>query len=282
MKSTWTRIVWLVPALVAAAMVAGCGGGEPTKPKRTAPKTATLELDGFSGEIKGSFVYDGEPPDPEDAPKLSKENKDYKACHPDDKPVKGPGWYVNKENKGVQMLVVYLKTPEGADMEVKDEWKKLPEGWPKFKEIRQPHCQFEPRVTVLHPEQNVRAYNDDKTGGNVTHDFQLSGATSFQIKMDPNTDKEVEVQRADDRPSSIGCGAHTGMMTGYIWKFTHPYADATDKDGKFKLIGAPVFKGDTQMELWVWHEKTGHRKVGDLKGIKKDQPFEFKEPFKIK
>jgi predicted DNA-binding antitoxin AbrB/MazE fold protein len=134
---------------------------------------------------------------------------------------------------------------------------------PEFVELRQPSCQFEPRVILLPPKAKLRVWNDsDKGHKPIDHDSNISGLQPVRLK--PGEDRELDVPANDREPRTVTCGIHSGFMRAYVWKFSHPYAAVSDKEGQYRIPHVLVPK-DGKLELWVWHEMLGKsKKVQDL------------------
>ena len=254
MKSARYCLTVLTALSVAFVLtVSGCGGGTKTEPKsgggkKSASKSRgrkTIEVAGF-GNLKGRVTYNGSG---EPTVQMLKPTKDQDKCPAE---VPGPGWYVKSDNKGVRYALVFLKPPKGARMP-KPKSDALPEGLDEVVVIGQPHCQFEPRVVCLHPKQKIQFINDSDPG--IAHDSNLSGATFNYTKTLPPGEKTepIDVPPFDRAPYGVSCGIHTGFMSAFVWKMSHPWAVVTDADGNFEIKDAPVPK-DGKMILAVWHE----------------------------
>jgi hypothetical protein len=180
------------------------------------------------------------------------------------KEVPGEGWYVDEssDKKGVRYAVVYVRPATGYRMPPLEKLER-PEKGPEFVELRQPSCQFEPRVLLLPPDSKLRVWNDsDKGHKPIDHDSNISGLQPVQLK--PGENRDLDVPANDREPRTVTCGRHSGFMKAYIWKFSHPYAAVSDKDGQYRIPHVIVPK-DGKLELWVWHEKLGKsKKVQDL------------------
>jgi hypothetical protein len=219
----------------------GKGGGSAAKPSGYAT-------------LKGTVTYNG----PAAAMKVNKmkPTKDADKCPAE---LDEEGWYVKEGTKNVRYAVVFLKSSSSVKMPKYDEEKNKPAS--PVVEIRQPKCQFEPRVQVMHPAQRLKAFNDS----DIQHDTNLSGPNSYGKTMPPKTDYEFDPEPADTEPYKLSCNIHQGMMAGYIWKFKHPWAATSDPDGKYEIKGVPVFDSGA-LDVWVWHEMLPDKmkKVGSV------------------
>ncbi len=263
MRSLRYALMGLMPLTACAVLIfSGCKGEPSKEPTRArVGPTKAPEVAGYAKAIRGKVVWDGD-----GIPKVltmpfPKDNQDAPKC-PADIPVGGifgeeRGWFVNPGNKGVRYTLVFLKPPKGFSMPpVGDEAKKLPKD-KDGKEIKvvvmgQPHCQFEPRVISLHPDQKLQFINDSEK--EMAHDSKLQGPNDYQKSLAwKDKTEEIDLRGKDTEPNVVSCAKHQGIMSAFIWKMTHPYAVVTDENGEFELKDVPVLKGD-QMILTVWNE----------------------------
>src|SRR5260370_28380582 len=165
-------------------------------------------------------------------------------------------WVVNKDNKGVANVVVWLEPPAGKYFALKDEDKK-----PAEAVIDQPHCAFMPRVTDVFAEY-FDGKKDVKTGqklkiknsASFPHNTQWTGDgidnPNFNTgSLPPKQFKEVVLSYTKD-PLKIGCNFHT-WMRGYILFFDSPYYAVTKEDGSFTFKNVPV---GVELNVVGWHE----------------------------
>jgi hypothetical protein len=260
----------LLPALGLMVAAPGCGKKEEAAPPpkkmdggnkgaNTGGKKTELASTGW-GTLSGTVVYDGTPPEPKALD--MKGNKNADACHDtkDKDQLIEQTWLVNKDNKGVENVVIYLRAPEGKYFKIKDEDKKRTD----VVKLEQPHCVFIPHTLVHFP-----AYYDPKTddyvrtGQNivVTNHAKFNHNTGFDGAGDKGNpimvpgDKKVLdkfIPDADSPFARVGfkCDIHQ-WMNAQALVFDHPYAARTDKDGKFEIKNVP-----TGVEVFVcgWHE----------------------------
>jgi len=75
-----------------------------------------------------------------------------------------------------------------------------------------------------------------------------------------------DLQPDNSAPNNVLCAQHQGMMSGYVWKFDHPWAVVTNENGEYELQHVPVVEGG-KLLLVVWHEmlpKPGFKEVGEI------------------
>jgi hypothetical protein len=249
-KMRWVSA--LMPAMALGLVLSGCGkkdegggktgGGDGTG---TAKKALTeAKVSGYATALKGHVTYNG-PADKIGPRKLPQTKEPPDKCPSE---VNGEGWYVkDPATKGLQYAVVYLRAPSGTRMPKWEEKDNQPAG--PFIEIRQPKCQFEPRVQVMHPSQKLKAHNDS----DISHNTSLGGPSTGNSTIPPRGAQDFDLNYSNREPTTVFCTIHTGTMSAYIWKFEHPWAAVTDENGNYEIKNVPVLDG-AQLELWVWHE----------------------------
>jgi hypothetical protein len=166
-------------------------------------------------------------------------------------PVKGKvfseEWVVNKENKGIRWVFVWL-APDPAGRT-----KALPVN-PALKEIKekevvvdQPCCAFEPHALAIREGQKLVA----KNSATIAHSFRLvtdpRRNSPAHVLIPAGGTFSFEDLRAQPEPIKVECEIHRWMQ-GSIGVFAHPYFAVTDADGKFDIKLAPA--GDCQMLIY--------------------------------
>jgi hypothetical protein len=293
-------VLILLPTLCLCLGAPGCGkkdepkggdgktqnDGKGGKEKAEGPKT---ELDNKEwGTLSGTVTYDGTPPKP--APINMGDNKDKAACHDGatEKELVEQTWLVNKENKGVADVVIFLKPPEGKFFKIHPSYQeKAKKG--DFIPLHQPHCTFLPHTSVFwastydkdtdalkHSGMKFRVLNDAK----FNHNTSWSGDEDFNAKgnitLAPGKHKDLTFTADPNTPISFKCDIHSPWMNAKCWALDNPYCARTDEDGKFKIENVPA-----GVELYVvrWHEGKGFLE-GDKTGTKrrfdpKDNVWDF-------
>jgi hypothetical protein len=196
------------------------------------------------GTIKGQIVYVGDRL-PE-AVEL-KVDKDQEHCLEKGK-LFGQEWVVNKDNKGIRWVFVWLAHEPSAakkDMPIHPSLKEIKE---KKVTIDQPCCAFEPHALAVREGQIVVA----KNGSPIAHNFNYAGHPLVnQGKnqlMPPKSEFEIDNLRADERfPVMVSCNIHP-WMRAYVRVFNHPYFAVTNEKGEFEIKNAPA--GEWRLKIW--------------------------------
>jgi hypothetical protein len=245
------------PSRAARVEQTGGGGGA-----AAAAAGGTLEAKAFSGTIKGRVTYNGQEPAYLEMKEVDKANQD-KGCPAK---VMKAGWYLEKssDKKGVRYAVLVLRPAGGMKMPKLGAEQTKPPAGKEVLTVGQPKCQFEPRVIVLGPEQNVRFINDSEPP--QTHDANLSGTSGKMTKtLPPGQDFTYTIDPDDRQPYGVSCNQHSAFMSAFVWKFKHPYAAVTDDEGNFEIHHVPI-PTNGKFELWVWHEML--ETPGNMKKVK--------------
>jgi hypothetical protein len=303
--TTWAAAA-VLPALMASALLIGCGGGDKTeapkgggdtggkKEKGDKPKGGLTAVEATEkGTLKGKIKLAGNRPD------FAKENaalveqmkaKDEPHClanAPEDQKEQ-QHWRIAPDG-GIANVFVWLQPPAGRFFKIEE--KDLPA---KIKEpvvLDQPRCAFVPHAFVLFPSYRDPA--DPKK-------FKKTGQELI-VKNSNDTSHNTDLDGGDDNPKSnnaigaksalqpmvlnpspkeidIKCTIHP-WMNAYARAFDHPYATVTDKDGNFEIKDVPA---GAEVGLVTWHEVAGYGDGGKdgkkvtLKAGENTENFELK------
>ncbi len=208
--------------------------------------TADAKQAGKTGTIKGQVVFAGSSI-PE--PKQLNVTKDQQHCLGKG-PIVSEEWVINKNNKGIKNVFVWLTTTSGGSPPVPANLKTPKQ---KVVELDQPTCAFVPHALAMREGQTL----DVKNTAPVAHNINWKGSPvknpGGNVIVPPGKDHKVTNLKADKLPISVTCNIHT-WMSGWIRVFDHPYYAVTDENGNFEIADAPT--GD--FHIMYWHD-TGYK-----------------------
>jgi plastocyanin len=192
------------------------------------PATAIAASSG--GTISGRVVFVGDPP-PVKKIKVTKDNEKCGAEITAEDLVVG-------SDKGIQNAVVSVAGLKGAAPK--------PASLPT---IDQKGCMFRPHVTIV----GVGAPLDILNSDGVLHNFHTHGNKNPPLnRAQPGFRKKMSETFSQAEIMKVSCDAHP-WMSGWVVVTDHPYIDATDSGGNFKIADVPA--GNHTIE--VWHETLG-------------------------
>jgi hypothetical protein len=214
----------------------GAAAGEATPP--------VVEAKGY-GFLSGTITFEGSVPSYPPLVALGGAG-----LKPEDKavcaaqPVPDETLVVNSANKGLANAVVFLdKRPAN----IKPDLAKPPTDPIYFD---QKGCRFFPHVLVLQAGQPLLVVSEDSIPHNTHTRPKRNPDFNQLIKANDRTGVPCNYKKAESAPIEVVCDLHT-WMKAYHFPLDHPYAAATDKDGKFKIEGLPAGKHN----LNIWHER---------------------------
>lgn len=213
------------------------------------PTATAADAAGDWGTIKGQVVWAAEIPA---RPPLNV-NKDEKHCL-EKGPILGEEFVINKENKGVKWVLVWLAQDPSVGK------KPLPIH-PSLEKIAQPQvvldqpcCAFIPHVMGMRVGQDLVVKNSAPVAHNVNYAGNpLTNPGGNQL-LPPGGMITVQGLKAERLPLRISCNIHP-WMSAKIGVFEHPYFAVTDADGKFEIKDAPA----GNYRLIAWQEGVGWR-----------------------
>jgi hypothetical protein len=201
------------------------------------------------GTLKGQVVFDG---DKLPVTEELKVEKDQEHCLMNGK-LFNDKWVINKENKGVRNVLIWLVPDPASGLKKLPIHKDLQEIKDKEVTIDQPCCMFVPHVTALRQGQELVAKNSAPVAHNIRWNGTLRNPGGSVIV--PAKGKHVVKDLvAEKLPLVIACDIHP-WMKGYVGVFDHPYFAVTDANGNFEIKLAPAGK----CRLMVWQEAVGYR-----------------------
>jgi plastocyanin len=258
------KFLQFVLPVVAAVVIAGCGGSSSTKnepasqPAATAPASAKTVDAATAGSVTGTITLDGKAPA---ARPINMSAEPYCAkAH--STPVVPPE-VVTGDKGSLANVVVYVKEGLGSDYAFDT---------PKNAVVLdQKGCMYEPHVMALMAGQALEVKNDDQTTHNI-HPTPKDNRDWNQSQPPGATPIEQSFARPE-LAIPVKCNVHPWMKS-YIFVFKNPYYAVTNKDGKFELKGLPP--GTYTIE--AWQEKFGVVDQTVTIGAKesKDVNFTFK------
>lgn len=182
------------------------------------------------GIISGRVIFVGDPPQV----KKIKVTKDNEKCGAE---ITAEDLVVSPD-KGIQNAVVSVTGLKGT-----------PAKTDKAPTIDQKGCVFHPHVVIVPIGSGVDILNSD----GVLHNFHTySNKNPVVNKAQPGFKKKMTESFAQPEIIKINCDAHS-WMSAWIVVTDHPYIDATDNVGAFKIVDVPP--GTHTVE--VWHETLG-------------------------
>ncbi|HWB11031.1 MAG TPA: methylamine utilization protein [Pirellulales bacterium] len=189
------------------------------------------------GNLKGRFVYDGDPPkeqsiDTSKEPMCSKHK------------VVSEELAVNGENHGLANVLVFVSSKKVTE---NPEYKKTA----KDKvEIDNNGCRFEPHIVTMRVSQTLVIKNSDP----FSHNSNLAplGDTATNPVLTPDSSIDFKFTRVQKLPVPVACNIHP-WMKGYVVVKDNPYMAVSDKDGNFEIKDLPA----EELEFTVWQEKSG-------------------------
>jgi plastocyanin len=210
------------------------------------------EAAGAWGSIKGQIVYGGDVPDAKEI-SITKDEKECKDS------LKGAAlvdeeWVVNKKNKGVRWVFVWIAQPPGvkAKMPIHPDLAK-----PKDDKVLmdQPCCHFEPRCLAIREGQTWMAKNSSAIVHNIHYEGRENSGDNVIIPA--GKDREIKDLAAEFGPITVKCDIHP-WMKAWIRVFVHPYYTISDADGNFEIKDAPA----GNFRIYIWHEAVGWLQKG--------------------
>jgi hypothetical protein len=206
----------------------------------------------FGGSIKGTVLFEGEPPVQEtlkrdSEPKCSK-------------------------NKTDEAVVVAKGKLRDVLVRIKNGTAGKHTAPATAALIDQKDCMYTPRVIGIVAGQKLQARNSDNTFHNVWGQVankdvfnKPQGPKAADLTLDPSSAKPDDV-------IELKCGAH-GWMHAYVAVQDHPFFAVTSSDGKFEIKNLP----QGTYELEAWHPTLGKKsmKVVIGKGKRADVTARF-------
>jgi len=216
------RIIICVATI--AALLCGYYLNSSGKPSVTALAASS------GGTISGRVVLVGDAP----AAKKIKVTKDNEKCGSE---VAAEDLVVGAD-KGIQYAVVSVVGLKGVPAK--------PVNPPT---VEQKGCVFRPHVLIAPIGVGVDILNSD----GILHNFHTNSTKNSPMnRAQPGFRKKMTETFNQAEVIKVSCDAHS-WMSGWLVVTDHPYIDATDASGAFKIADVPP--GNQTIE--VWHETLG-------------------------
>jgi plastocyanin len=199
-------------------------GGEKAAVKPTGTGWATL---------RGQFVFDGTPPEPQPY----SVTKEPEVCTIGGKPPLQETLVVDSGSKGIKNVVVFLRDASRVHESAA----------PKKDTVvfDQQHCVFLTHVVGVTVGETVSIKNSDPIG----HNTNIVG-TGFNPTVPASGAVPYPVQKEVSVPNQVKCGIHP-WMTAYMLQRKNGYYAVTDAQGNFEIPNVPAGE---QLQFQVWHE----------------------------
>ena len=196
------------------------------------------------GDLKGQFLYDGDPPEPA---KLRITKDEEECCKHDlvDESLVVGGKKGDGAKHGLKNVVVYLYPARGEMVPVHASYAVEAKQERKLDNLA---CRFDPRVVLLWKSQSLRVGNSDPIGHNALIDTQKNPPINVTIPSGGSYQHSFPLQERE--PVPVSCSIHP-WMRGWVLVRDVPYMAVTDKDGRFEIKNLPV----GEWEFACWHER---------------------------
>jgi plastocyanin len=186
------------------------------------------------GDLEGTFLFKGTPP----TPMKIIPNKDETVCGKH--PLVDESVVVNKDNKGLQNVVVYLA--DTAKPKIHPDFEKDAKAEVV---IDNENCRFSPHMQGLRVGQTLVIGNKDPVGHNTKADPLANTPFNDLIPAGGNVKKTFS--KAEGVPVPVSCSIHP-WMNAHLLVREDPYFAISDKDGKFVIKNLPV--GEHTFVVW--------------------------------
>lgn len=207
------------------------------------------------GSIRGRLIWAGaEIPRFKDLQPQGRAERDPQVCA-QTRAIPDKALIIDARSKGIRDAIAYLGNPQGAFLEIE---KAFIAATPKVT-VDQKNCEFLPRITAMHEDQELVFTSSDR----VVHNIHLSPLKNEGLNrlMPPEGQLRVRLL-AERRAIPVQCGLHPWMQAS-IRVFDHPFFAKTGKDGAFEIARIPP----GEQRLIVWHERAGYLTEGKSWGM---------------
>lgn len=190
------------------------------------------------GDVSGTFIFDGAPPEP----KPLDITRDNNVCgKQNDESI------LVAKNGGLKNVVVWLYTNDVPPIHP------AYAAAPKELLLDNNKCRFEPRVAGLWTKQTLVLGNSDPVGHNSKLDFFNNDPRNDNVPSGAKLKLVGKINVGERLPTPVMCGSHP-WMKGHLLVQEHPYFAVTDANGKFTIKNVPA----GEWTFKVWHERTAY------------------------
>ena len=232
------RKSWLLVSMVALVLTVACGGGGETEaPDESAEPAAAPVDDANAGNITGTVMLEGTPPEAD----TIRMNSD-PACSEKTGNATLTEYYVVGEDGSLANVFVYVKG-EGLD----DRSFPVPSN---AVDLDQNGCQYSPHVFGIQVGQTLTVRNSD----NTLHNIHATPSTNAEF----NTGQPIQGMTFDREFDEVEvmvpfkCDVHS-WMNAYVGVLDHPYFGVSGSGGVFEINTLPP----GEYEIEAWHEILG-------------------------
>jgi hypothetical protein len=241
----------LVIAAVAASMLVGCDRRVNLGPVADAASAKSIREAFASGKggnaekaaarptgtgwatLRGQFIYDGTPPEPQPY----SVTKEAEVCTVGGKAPRQETLVVDSGSKGIKNVVVFLRDASRVHESAAPKKDSV--------DFDQKHCVFLTHVAAVTVGETVNIKNSDPIG----HNTNIVG-TGFNPTVPAGGSVPYPVQKEVSIPNQVKCGIHP-WMTAYMLQRKNGYYAVTDGQGNFEIQNVPAGE---PLEFQVWHE----------------------------
>jgi plastocyanin len=185
------------------------------------------------GDLEGTFLFKGTPPTP--AKITATKDPEFCGKHP----LVEENVVVNKDNKGLQNVVVYLSA---APKMIHPDYQKDAKAEVV---LDNENCRFMPHVQGIRTGQTLVIGNKDPVGHNTKADFFAN--TPFNDLIPAGGSVKKTFTKQEGQPSPVSCSIHP-WMNAHLLIREDPYFAISDKDGKFAIKNLPA--GEHTFVVW--------------------------------
>ena len=210
---------------------------------------------GDFGTIKGRLIWSGsEIPRFKDLQLQGQAERDPQVCARNSS-IPNTALIVDSRSKGISEAIAYVENPQGSFLQVEKAFlAKAPSVT-----VDQKNCEFLPRITAMHQDQELIFTSSD----HVIHNVHLTPLKNEGLNQLMAPEGQLRMRLlAERRAIPVQCGLHPWMHAS-VKVFDHPFFAKTGQDGSFAITGIPP----GEQRLVIWHERAGYLTEGRSMGM---------------